>query len=160
MKNLFLAIAVATFLLCGNALAQTKQTDDEKAIGAVLMKAGQAWESGDVAKFAETLTADCVHVDPFGKLITGRENIKATLQWVRDEVYKKEKLDLEIGETTLRFLNADAAIVVMKMKETGKNNPTSGAYLETFTVSRVNNEWKISSFQGIDIREPPKSPTK
>jgi len=160
MKNLILMTTIAIFLLCGNAIAQTKQTDDEKAINAVLLKAGQAWESGDMTKFAETLTEDCVHVDPFGKVISGRENIKTTLQWVRDEVYKKEKVELEISETIFRFLSSDVAIVLMKMKETGKNNPSSGLYVETFTVSRVKNEWKISSFQGIDVKEPPKSLTK
>lgn len=160
MKNLILGITIAIFLLCGNALAQSKQTDDEKAINAVLLKAGQAWESGDVAKFAETLTEDCIHVNPFGKVISGRENIKTTLQWVRDEVYKKEKVELEISETTFRFLNADTAIVVMKIKETGKSNSNGTLITETFTVSRVKNEWKISSFQGIEVKEPPKSPAK
>ena len=79
---------------------------------------------------------------------------------MRDEVYKKEKVELEISETIFRFLSSDVAIVLMKMKETGKNNPSSGLYVETFTVSRVKNEWKISSFQGIDVKEPPKSLTK
>lgn len=160
MKNIFLVTTIAIFLLCGNALGQTKQADDEKAINTILLKAGQAWESGDMAKFAETLTDDCVHVDPFGKVFAGRENIKTMLQWVREEIYKKEKVELEIIETTFRFLNPDAAIILMKMKETGKNNPSSGLYVETFTVSRVKNEWKISSFQGIDVKEPPKSPAK
>lgn len=157
MKNIFLGITIAIFFLCGNTFAQeAKQTDDEKVINAVLLKAGQAWESGDMAKFAETLTEDCVHVDPFGKIINGRENIKTTLQWVRDEIYKKEKLELEVSEITVRFLNADAAIVLMKMTETVKNNPGSELFLETFTVSRVKNEWKISSFQGVEVKEPPK----
>lgn len=155
MKNIFLGITIAFLLLCGNAFAQNKQTDDEKAINAILMKSGQAWESGDMTKFAETLTDECVHVDPFGGVISGRENIRTKLQWVRDEVYKKEKVELEITETTTRFLNADAAIVVMKMKEKGKSDPNGTALTETFTVSRVKNEWKISSFQGIEIKEPP-----
>ncbi|MBX7174998.1 MAG: SgcJ/EcaC family oxidoreductase [Pyrinomonadaceae bacterium] len=160
MKNIFLVITIAIFLFCGTAFAQTKQTDDEKAINAILLKAGQAWESGDMAKFTETLTDECVHVDPFGKVFTSRENIKTMLQWVRDEIYKKEKVELEITETTTKFLNADTAIVVMKLKETVKNDSTSITITETFMVSRVKNEWKISSFQGIEAKEPPKSPTK
>lgn len=160
MKNIFLGVTVVIFLLCGNAFAQTKQTDDEKAINATLLKAGQAWESGDMTKFAETLTDDCVHVNPFGGLIIGRETIKTKLQWVRDEVYKKEKVELEITETTTKFLNADTAIVVMKMKETVKSDSNGIALTETFTLSRVKNEWKIASFQGIEVKEPPKSPAK
>lgn len=159
-KQFFLSITIAIFLFCGSAFAQTKQTDDEKAVFAVLTTAGAAWESGDMTKFAATLSDDCLHVNPFGKVFVGRDNIKTMLQWVRSEIYKNEKVELKIDETTLRFLGADTAIVMMKMVEKGKTSPVSTGLLETFTVTRVANEWKISSFQGIEISDPPKSPAK
>jgi uncharacterized protein (TIGR02246 family) len=155
MKNIFLGITVAIFLLCGNAFAQTKQTDDEKAINAVLLNAGRAWQDGDINKLADTLTEDCVHIDPFGKQISGRDTIRTTLQWVRDVVYQKAKLELEVSETNIRFISSDVALVVMVMKQTTKGKSGGDSFTETFIVSKVKSKWKISLFQGIAVTQPP-----
>jgi uncharacterized protein (TIGR02246 family) len=95
MKNIFLGITIGIFLLCGNAFAQTKQTNDEKAIEALLTKAGMAWKAGDMTKFSELLTDDCENVSPFGQVIKGREAIRQHLQWVVDNVFKTKTQRLQ-----------------------------------------------------------------
>lgn len=149
MKNIFLGITIAIFLLCGNAFAQTKQSDDEKAIFTLMTNAGKAWEAGDVNKFAEYLTEDCVHVDPSGKQFNGREAYKKHLQWVIENYYSANKPTLEISEFSLRFLSPDVALLTFLSKE------EKHLFRESFTVTKVKNVWKIASVQLVAVTEPP-----
>lgn len=154
MKNIFLGITVAIFLLCGNALAQTKQTDDEKAIFALMTNVGKAWESGDLNKFAEYLTEDCVHIDPFGKQFNGREAYQKHLQWVIDNFYSKNKPKLEVSEFSMRFISSDVALLTFLSKEGTRS------FRESFLITRVKNDWKIASVQLVTVAEQQKSDSK
>lgn len=148
MKNIFLGITIGIFLLCGNAFAQTKQTNDEKAIEALLAKAGMAWKAGDMTKFSELLTDDCEHINPFGQEIKGREAIRQHLQWVVDNVFKT-KPEIEFSEVSIRFIRPNVAVIVFLIKD-----PTASTR-EVVMVTKMKKEWKISMFQGTAISEPP-----
>lgn len=160
MKNLILGITIVVVSFCGTALAQSKSSDDEKAVSAALIAAGKSWESGDMTKFADALTENCVYVDPFGRVLNGRETIRTKLQWVRDVILKKEVLAMEIVGVSTNFLGADAVQVVMQTKLTGKTSGEVVASTETFTLTRVGNDWKIALFQTVNQSEPPVKPTK
>lgn len=150
MKNVFLGITIAIFLLCGNAFAQT---DDEKAVIALMTNVGKAWEAGDLNKFGEYLTEDCVHIDPFGSQVRGRAAIKTKLQWVIDNFYQKEKPKVEISEYSAVFVQPNVALLTYLRKE-----QTESAR-ETVVVTKVKNDWKVASFQHIMVAEPPKAKT-
>jgi len=154
MKNLFLGVAITIFLLSANSIGQTNQTDNEKKIISLMMGFGQAWENGDMSKLSEKLTEDCVHIDPFGKQISGRENIKKHLQWVIDNFFAKTKPTVEISDYTVRFIGSEAAILTYLRHE------KLGSARETVVVAKVKSDWKIASFQHIMVSEQPKPESK
>ena len=148
MKNIFLGIIIVIFLLFGNTFAQTK--NDEKAINALIGNAIKALDVNDIDKFGNFLTENCIHVNPWGEQIDGREAIVKHFKGF----HQKEGPKLEILEKTFKFITADTALITILFKE---GNQT---FREIVFVAKVKNDWKISSFQGIDVKEPPKSPGK
>ena len=154
MKNVFLGITIAIFLLCGNAFAQSQQTADQKAIFALMTNVGKAWESRDVNKFADNLTEDCTHIDPQGVERKGREEVKKHLQWVIDNMLQNDNSKMDISDISLRFVNSEAALLSYLAKEAGKS------IRQTVVLSKVKNDWKITSFQLTFVSEQTKTATK
>jgi len=153
MKNIFLGITVAIFLLCGNAFAQTKQTDDEKAIIALMTNLGKAWDARDANKFGEFMTEDCTHIDPHG-LHTGRVAIVKHIQWVIDNILSKDNSKMEVSDFSLRFVSSDVALFGFLGKEGGQS------MRQSYVLIKTKNEWKIASFQLTKIVEQEKSNAK
>lgn len=149
MKNLILGFALAILLLNGNAFAQT-QSDDKQTIISLLSHVTNAWNSGDVNIMAGFLTEDCVHIDPFGDQLTGRETIKNRLQWVMETYYKTSKPTLENSGYSIQFVRPDVAIATFLMKD------SHGASRETVVVTRTESGWKVASFQNIPVADLPK----
>lgn len=154
MKNVFLGITIAIFLLCGNAFAQSQPTADQKAIFALMTNVGKAWESRDVNKFADNLTEDCTHIDPQGVERKGREEVKKHLQWVIDNMLQNDNSKTDISDISLRFVNSEAALLSYLAKEAGKS------IRQTVVLSKVKNDWKITSFQLTFVSEQTKTATK
>lgn len=146
MKNIFLGITVAIFLLCGNAFAQVKQTDDEKAIIALMTNVGKAWEARDANKFGEFMTEDCTHIDPHG-LHVGREAIVKHIQWVIDNLLPKDNSKMEVSDFSLRFVNSETALFGFLGKQDGL------LMRQFYVLIKVKNEWKIASFQLTKIEQ-------
>lgn len=146
MKNLILGITIAIFLLCGNVFAQSKNADDEKAINALMVSALKALGENDLNKFGSFLTENCTHINPWGEQIDGREAIVKHFQ----SFHTKEAPKLEILGNTLKFVTADTALLTMLFKEGSKT------FREIIFVAKVKNDWKIASFQGIEVKELPK----
>lgn len=153
MKNIFLGITAAIFLLCGNAFAQTKQTDDEKAIIALMTNLGKAWDARDANKFGEFMTEDCTHIDPHG-LHTGRVAIVKHIQWVIDNILPKDNSKMEVSDFSLRFVSSDVALFGFLGKEGGQS------MRQSYVLTKTKNEWKIASFQLTKIIEQEKSNAK
>lgn len=154
MKNIFLGVTIAIFLLCGNAFAQSQPTADQKAIFALMTNVGKAWEARDVNKFADNLTEDCTHIDPQGVVSKGREEVKKHLQWVIDNMLKNDNSKMDISDISLRFVNSEAALLTYLAKEAGKS------IRQTVVLSKVKNDWKITSFQLTFVSEQTKTATK
>ncbi len=154
MKNIFLGITIAIFLLCGNAFAQSQPTADQKAIFALMTNVGKAWEARDVNKFADNLTEDCTHIDPQGVERKGREEVKKHLQWVIDNMLKNDNSKMNISDISLRFVNSEAALLTYLAIEAGKS------IRQTVVLSKVKNDWKITSFQLTFVSEQTKTATK
>lgn len=146
MKNIFLGITAAIFLLCGNAFAQVKQTDDEKAIITLMTNVGKAWEARDASKFGEFMTEDCTHIDPHG-LHTGREAIVKRLQWVIDNILPKDNSKMEVSDFSLRFINSETALFGFLGKQNGHT------MRQSYVLIKTKNEWKIASFQLTKIEQ-------
>lgn len=147
MKNIVLGISIAIFLLCGNGLAQTKQTDDEKAIFALMTNFGKDWNNRDLDKIGEYLTDDCTHIDPQGVERKGREAIKTHMQWVIDNLLPKDNSKSEISEVSLRFVTSQVALMTFVLKEGGRS------MRPTITLVKVKSDWKITAFHLTFISE-------
>ncbi len=146
MKNLILGMTIAIFLFCGNAFAQTKQTDDEKAIIALMTNVGKAWDALDANKFGEFMTEDCTHIDPHG-LHTGRVAIVKHIQWVIDNILPKDNSKMEVSDFSLRFVSADVALFSFLGVQGGQS------MRQSYVLTKVKNEWKIASFQLTKIEQ-------
>jgi len=153
MKNIFFGLGIVIFLLCGNAFAQTAPTDDEKAIFALMMNVGKAWEARDANKFAESLTEDCTHIDPHG-LRTGREAVKKHLQWVIDNILPKDNSKMEVSDFSLRFVNSETALFTCLCKQYGQSMRHS------YVLNKTKNDWKIAFFQVASVAEQQKPDSK
>ena len=140
MKNIFLGVTIAIFLLCGNAFAQTQPTANEQAIFALMTNVGKAWDARDANKFAEFMTADCTHIDPHG-LHTGREAIVKHLQWVIDTLLPKNNSKMEVSDFNLRFASSDVALFGFLGVQGGHS------MRQSYVLTKSKNEWKIVSFQ-------------
>lgn len=156
MKNIFLGTTIAILLLCGNALAQAKPLSDEKAVFNLMEQLAKTWEAGDVKGFSDLLADNVVHVSPFGEVTTGRESVRALLQWVRDVPYKKSKVQMTITDVKVTFVTPDLAIVTSRIVENIPAGPKHGDQRSTFTTVRVNGQWKTAQFQSVAIADPPK----
>lgn len=154
MKNVFLGITIAFLLLCGNAFAQTQPTADEQAIFTLMTNVGKAWEARDLNKFAENLTEECTHIDPQGVVSKGREAVKKHLQWAIENVLPKDNSKMDISDVSLRFVNSEVGLLTYLAKEGGKS------IRETVVLSKVKNDWKITSFQLTFVGEQSKTATK
>ena len=156
MKNIFLGTTIAIFLLCGNAMAQAKPVSDEQAVLDLMTQLGKTWEAGDMKAFSDLLADNVVHVSPFGEVTTGRESVRALLQWVRDVPYKKAKVQMTITDVKLTFVTPDLAIVTSRIVENVAAGPKHGDQRSTFITVRVNGQWKTAQFQSVAIGDPPK----
>lgn len=146
MKNIFLGITIAILLLCGNSFAQTKQTDDEKAVIVLMTNLGKAWDARDANKFGEFMTEDCTHIDPHG-LHTGRVAIVKHIQWVIDNILPKDNSKMEVSDFSLRFVNSETALFGFLGKEGGQ------LMRQSYVLIKTKNEWKIASFQLTKIEQ-------
>lgn len=154
MKNVFLGITIAIFLMCGNAFAQSQPTADEQAIFTLMTNVGKAWEARDLNKFTENLTEECTHIDPQGVESKGREAVKKHLQWAIENVLPKDNSKMDISDVSLRFVNSEVGLLTYLAKEGGK------ATRQTVVLSKVKNDWKITSFQLTFVSEQSKTATK
>ena len=151
MKNIFLGITIAFLLMCGNTFAQT---NEEKAVIALMTNVGKAWDAHDANKFGEFMTEDCTHIDPQGVERKGREAVKKHLQWVIDNMLQNDNSKTDISDISLRFVNSEAALLSYLAKEAGKS------IRQTVVLSKVKNDWKITSFQLTFVSEQTKTATK
>jgi uncharacterized protein (TIGR02246 family) len=146
MKNIFLGITIAIFLMCGNTFAQSQPTDDEQAIFAVMTNVGKAWDALDAKKFGEFMTEDCTHVDPNG-LHTGRNAIVKHIQWVIDNLLPKDNSKMEVSDFSLRFVNSETALFGFLGVQGGQS------MRQSYVLIKTKNEWKITSFQLTKIEQ-------
>jgi uncharacterized protein (TIGR02246 family) len=156
MKNIFLGTTIAIFLLCGNALAQAKPVSDEQAVFNLMTQLAKTWEAGDMNGFSDLMADNVVSVSHFGEVMTGRETVRAKLQWVRDVPYKKAKIQMTITDVKLTFVTPDLAVVTSRIAETTEAGPKQGDMRSIFTTVRVNGQWKVAQFQNVVIADPPK----
>ncbi len=156
MKNIFLGTTIAMFLLCGNALAQAKPVSDEQVVFNLMTQLAKTWEAGDMNGFSDLMADNVVSVSHFGEVMTGRETVRAKLQWVRDVPYKKAKIQMTITDVKLTFVTPDLAVVTSRIVETTEAGPKQGDMRSTFTTVRVNGQWKVAQFQFVPITDPPK----
>jgi uncharacterized protein (TIGR02246 family) len=156
MKNIFLGISIAFFLMCGNAMAQTKAepSADEKAINATMTEFGKAWTAGDMNKLAEYLTEDCVHINPYGQQFNGREAYKNHLKWVIDNFYPTGTPKIDITEYSARLVSPDAAIVNFLNREEKHSTRM------TLVLTKAKTGWKIALVQLVHLSEQGKPGSK
>ncbi len=152
MKNTLFAIVIVAVLFCGNALAQTGSKSDEAAIGAVLEQFGTAFETGDMKSFGNLLTANVVHVDPFGRVVSGRGEVQKHMEWVRTVAYGGKKMTAVVSDFAINFISSDAALVTMRYESTADG--TTVRERVTFTLARVGSDWKVAHFQPVMIADP------
>ena len=137
-------------------MAQTNPTSDEKAVFELMTQAAKTWEAGDVKGFSDLMADNVIHISPFGEVTTGRESVRALLQWVRDVPYKNAKVKMTISDVKLTFVTPDLAIVTSRITEDIPAGPKHGDERSTFSTVRVNGQWKVAQFQSVPITDPPK----
>ena len=152
MKTTLFAIVIA-IILSGSAFAQSGTKADETAVFGVLQRFGQAFESGDAKSIGALMTEGIVHVDPFGEVISGRDEVVKRLTWVREVPYGGKSLTVSVSELSLNFINADTALVTMRYEAQG--NGTTILERVALNFVRVNNDWKLAFFQPTMITKPP-----
>lgn len=123
---------------------------------AVLQQFGQAFENGDVKSTEALMTENVIHVDPFGEVVAGRDEVVKRMTWVREVPYGGKKLTATVSELSMNFINSDTALVTMRYETKGDGI----TFLERVTLNfvRINKDWKLAYFQPTVITNPPARP--
>lgn len=137
-------------------MAQAKPVSDEQAVFDLMTQLAKTWEAGDMKGFSDLMADNVVHVSPFGEVTTGRESVRALLQWVRDVPYKKSKVQMTITDVKLTFVTPDLAVVTSRIVENIPAGPKHGDQRSIFISARSNGQWKVAQFQNVAISDPPK----
>ncbi|MBK7707690.1 MAG: nuclear transport factor 2 family protein [Acidobacteria bacterium] len=155
MKNTITAIIIALFAFCGTVFGQTTQSDDSKAIVALMNQFGATWSGGDLKAFGDLLTDDVIHVSPFGDLTVGKTEVVKLMQWVHDVPNKGKKFEVTTSDETLNFTGTNSAVLTCRLKF--RNDSAEKHPDERFTavLAKVGKDWKVAQFQVVMISEPP-----
>ncbi len=155
MKIKITAIIMTLVAFCAAASGQSKQSDDNKAIGALMENFGTSWSTGDLKAFGELLTDDVMHLSPFGEVTVGKANVVKKIQWVHDVPYGGKKIEFKVSETTLNFTGADLAILSCRISYASQGAVKHPDERFTTVMAKVGSDWKIAQFGAVFINEPP-----
>lgn len=132
-------------------VAESALTNKEAAVQAAFTAFDDAWNTGDAAAAAATLTANATNLNPFGEAQSGRDDIEAFLE----VAFASPPVAGSTHTTTLfqfRFIDDDRAFVDGVTTVTGQTIPTPGGPVAlpdfvgqtSATVKRTNSgAWKI-----------------
>jgi len=128
------------------------QEVEETKIRAQLEKMRQGWNSGSGARYAEPFMADADYTVWNGMYANGQATIAAQHQYIFDTFYANTTLNF--GETHIRFLRDDVALVRFEVsyltRENGERVHEGGT--RPFMVFVKNDgQWQIAAFQNTAI---------
>jgi uncharacterized protein (TIGR02246 family) len=157
-KLLKLLVLCALSLPITAVTAAVAPAADEAAIRAVETSQQDAWNRHDAKAYANLFTedGDCVNVVSWWW--KGRAEIEAKLTDAYAFVFRESVLN--IGEVTVRSLQADVAVVHVRWTMTGARTPqgipTPQQGIQTQLVQKQSGKWLIAAFQNTNsIQEMP-----
>jgi uncharacterized protein (TIGR02246 family) len=157
MKHLFVLGAMLSLIVTLTSVAADKKINDEAGVNAVVHGFEDAWNRHDMDAFAALFATDADFVNVIGMRWVGRDAIKQHHAASHATIFKSSTL--QIGNTTVRFLNADVATARSMwtlsgiISETGQLVPSRTGIL-THVLERIDGHWLIVLTQNTDIAKP------
>ena len=164
-----IAAAVSLAPISGAA----EPANDEAGIRALEVQQQEAWNRHDAKAYASLFAEDGDCVNVVGWWWKGRAEIEKKLTDAYVYVFRESVLT--IGEVTVRFLNADTAVVHVRWTMTGARTPqgipTPQQGIQTQLVQKQSGKWLIAAFQNTNsvpempfpkgpMPAPPEKPAK
>lgn len=145
------------FLLSIAGPAMGQQTDDEAMIFAAIDRWDRAWQIKDPALGAQDYSDNADWTNAFGMRREGRAAIRATLA----EVFALPFVAAGTSETqghSVRFLGADAALVLTRVERAGQYSPSGEGLGERRTshlrvFEKQDGQWRIVAHLISDARD-------
>lgn len=150
--NIFQLLLLPFLVSLAQMTCAADNTGDEAAIRQLETQQQEAWNGHDAKAYAALFTedADCVNV--LGWWWKGRPEIESKLTAAYAFVFRESVLTL--GETSVRILNAETAVVHVRWTMTGARTPQGVPApqqgIQTQLVQKQAGKWFIAAFQNTN----------
>ncbi len=145
-------LLLAFSLLSAGTIRAAGATDDEAAIRALEVQQQEAWNRHDAKAYASLFSEDGDCVNVVGWWWKGRAEIEKKL--ADAYVYVFNESVFKLGDVTVRFLEANTAIVHVRWTMTGARTPQGIPVpqqgIQTQVVQKQAGKWLIAAFQNTN----------
>ena len=121
----------------------------EQGIRDLMAELEDAWNRNDAAAYAALFTPDGSYTTFMGTVYVGREDIERSHHMLFARFLKGSRMFMRI--TSITFCDADVAVVLSR-GDVGKKPPRSFSKVQTFTVVREGDQWRIAAFHNTKRR--------
>lgn len=132
---------------------------DTRAIGEIIRRHEQAWNTHDRQAFESLFTEDADFVNVIGQRAIGREQIGADFENIHRTFMRNTRI--QIVSWDARFIEARVAVVRLRWEMTGMqkvpgwNTPDVRNGLLTYVAVQRQGEWKVTAVQNTDEQNIP-----
>lgn len=153
-----MAALLCAHVLAGAITASSKQhsrgdsrAEDEAAIGRIINRMQEGWNSGSGKVFAEPFADDADYVVVDGRRIKGRNAIEAGHQHIFDTKYKGSHLSPSVQ--SVRFLSDTVAIAHIEwhLKLGEGAAPHATRSMNSIVLTKQDGKWVIDAFHNTPI---------
>ncbi len=152
MKSLLLALTSCISIACMGQLSQ-----DEDSVRKVVIAFQQDFNDGGFKNAVNYTTSDWEHINPFGGITSGRDEVLKEVRTVHQTFLKGVTTTIE--SMTVRFLTPDVAIANVIHKgsaieissDVKYQNPKS---FKTYIIIKKKGKWLLTHDQATIIKEP------
>jgi uncharacterized protein (TIGR02246 family) len=122
--------------------AQSANPEDEQAIGDVLTRFYEGWNTHDVDKMVSAYAEDIDHINVFAEWNKGKSAIREAARQLHAGPAKNDRKTFTIEK--IRFMKPDVAVIQVRSLSTGPGSACGGCgNLGTYVMTKDTGQWLV-----------------